>query len=225
MSECWTYCMYSNKSQDPSGDLLYVGISDSPSSRMGNHESQKWWWWLVDNVIWNKCYTREEAEKQETNMIQSLQPLFNRSQSNLSGWDRLSSLIYLLWAHSHNPYGNPTCPFCDSHGRTEILSQDGPCQLFRRNSDDRLVIHFATSCGMHGRVLQWAVHVPALKFLSDFGCVPDLEIERMWCAASSDAPWERRIDRMPTLAEMVESGTAIRSVELMPALEALQELK
>jgi hypothetical protein len=192
---------------------------------MGNHESQKWWWWLVDGVTWNKCYTREEAEKEETRLIREQRPLFNRSQSNLAGWERLSSLVYLLWAHSHNPYGNPTCPFCESHGRTEYLGQDGACQLFRRNSDDLLVIHFQTSCGIHGRVLQWAVHIPALEFLHNFGRSPDAEIERLWLEGAADAPWERRLDRMATLAEMVESGDPIPSVDLLPAIRALQEQK
>ena len=225
MSECWIYCMYSYKSQTPGGDLLYVGISDSPSSRMGNHESQKWWWWLVDGVTWNKCYTREEAEKEETKLIGDLRPLFNRSQSNLKGWDRLSLLIYLLWAHSHNPYTNPTCPFCESHGRSEYLCQDGAVHLFRRNSDDLLVIHFETSCAMHGRVLRWAVHVPALEFLRDFGRVPDGEIERLWLEGAANATWESRLNRMATLSEIVESGHPIPSVDLLPAIRALQEHK
>jgi hypothetical protein len=217
--------MYSNNSRLPGSDLLYVGISDSPSSRMGNHESQKWWWWLVDSVTWDKCDTREEAEKRETLLISERRPLFNRSQSNLEGWDRLSSLIYLLWAHSHNPYGNPTCPFCESHGRTEYLGQDGDCQIFRRNSDDLLVIHFKTSCCMHGRLLRWAVHIPAIEFLRDFGRLPDAEIERLWKEGAANAPWEKRLYRMGTLAEMVESGHAIPSVDLLPAIAALQEQK
>ncbi len=219
MSECWVYHLYCDKSQDKDGELLYVGISDSPSSRMGNHESQKWWWWLVDQISWKKCYSREEAEAFETTSIKTNRPLFNRLDSDLTAWERLSGIIYLLWAHSHNPHKHPPCPFCDSRGDEEILSPNGPCQLFRRNCDDKLVIHFETSCGMHGREIEWAVHVPALDFLVDFGRVAPIEVERLWCEAAAYAPWEKRLTRMATLCEMVEHGAHIRAGELFAAIE------
>lgn len=223
MTECWVYSMYCDKSQDPFGELLYVGISDSPSSRMGNHESQKWWWWLVDSVTWTKCYTREEAECKETQMIKSLEPLFNRSESGLDGWDRLSRIVYLLWAHWHNPHKHPVCPFCDSHGEEEILSQDGACELFRRHCDDKLVIHFETSCRMHPSQPKWAIHIPVLLFLKKFGEVPDAEAERLLREGIASAPWEKRFNRMATLAEMVEFSTVMSAVPRIS--EAVEELK
>jgi len=221
MSECWIYTMYCDKV--PSGGMLYAGITDSPSSRMGNHESQKWWWWLVDSVEWQKCYTRDDAEAKETKLIKSARPLFNRSQSDLAGWERISAIIHLLWAHPHNPYQHPTCPFCDSHGEEEILSPNGPCQLFRRNCDDKLVIHFETSCRMHGRHLEWAVHVPALQFLRQFGKAPELEVERLWCEGCGGSPWENRLERRATLSEMVDGGIAALANE--PRVEAIEEFK
>lgn len=140
-------------------------------------------------------------------------------ESDLTGWERLSGIIHLLWAHNHNAHVNPVCPFCDSHGNEEILGSNGPCQLFRRNCDDKLVIHFETSCRMHEREIEWAVHVPALEFLCDFGRMPANEIEKLWCEASPYAPWEKRFTRMATLCEMVKAGARIRSKELVAAIE------
>jgi predicted GIY-YIG superfamily endonuclease len=221
MSECWLYYMYCDKV--PSSKMIYAGITDSPSSRMGNHQSQKWWWWLVDSVQWEKCYTREEAEAKETELIKSARPLFNRSQSDLTGWERFSSTIHLLWSHSHNPYQHPTCPFCESHGKEEILSPDGPAQLFRRSCDDQLVIHFETSCFMHARHLEWAVHVSAMEFLRQFGKAPHIEAERFWDEGIGEAPWENRIERMATLSEMVDS--VIPALASDASVGLIEELK
>jgi hypothetical protein len=214
MSECWIYHMYSTKSDDDDGELLYVGISDSPSSRMGNHESQKWWWWLVDSVSWHKCYSREEAESFETKSIKANRPLFNRSESDLDGWDRLSSIVYLLWSHRENPHSHTVCPFCDSHGEEVMLSQQGCCKLFRRNCDDQLVIHFETCCDLHGRKIEWAVHVPALIFLRDFGRMPESEVVRLYTEGCRGADWENRLDRMATLYEMVSGGLPLLASDI-----------
>jgi len=213
MNECWVYKASCTRSY--SRKLLYVGISDAPSSRMANHESDKWWWWLVDELVWEKCWSREEAKQTESELITKLHPLFNKSESLLSAWHRLDAIIRLLWNHSVNPHSVIECPFCGSAGRQELLSQTGTEAVFRRNSDDRLVIHFETDCGMHGRVLEWAMHIDALWFLNAFGQMPKLDVERIWCDASRDAPFEDRFERMPTLEEMVENGSrTIRSREL-----------
>jgi hypothetical protein len=201
--------------------LLYVGISDTPSSRMGSHESDKWWWWLVDQVVWEKCWSRDEAKQAESELIGNHHPLFNKAESLLTAWQRMNAIIRLLWSHSLNPHMVTCCPFCESAGLQEMLSPSSAEHVFRRNSDDKLVIHFETDCGMHGTVIEWAVHVDALSFLNAFGQMPKLEIEKMWCDARSDAPWEKRADRMPTLAEMVENGLPIKPRELR--LESLSK--
>lgn len=211
--ESWIYRLFCTKSQDSDGTLLYVGISDSPSSRMGNHESQKWWWWLVDKVEWQRCSDRQEAEFCETEAIANESPLFNKSQSRLCGWERLRDIVYLLWAHQHNVWNHPVCPFCDSHGHEEILSQQGHCQLFMRNSDDKLVIHFEVSCDLHGeRPIRWGVHIKVSKFLLGFGKIPDDEIAALFESASKSGaiPWEQRSKRIGTLAEAMECDSLSR---------------
>ena len=208
--ESWIYRLYCTKSQDSGHALLYVGISDSPSSRMGNHESQKWWWWLVDKVEWHRCSDRQEAARLESEAIANETPLFNKSQSQMCAWDRLRDIVYLLWAHESNSWMHPLCPFCDSHGNEEILHPDGPCEIFVRNDDDKLVIHFPVSCGLHGEhPIQWGVHVKVSKFLLGFGKVPLDEIAALFKAASESGqiPWESRARRIATLAEAVEAGS------------------
>jgi hypothetical protein len=216
MSESWLYKLYCTESQDPEGELLYVGISDSPSSRMGNHESQKWWWWLVDKIEWVRCADRQEAEAKESCSISIEHPIFNKAQSQLGHWDRLRDICHLLWAHSHNTLAHPLCHFCHSHGIYEHLSPDSACEVFRRNCDDKLVIHFVVSCEMHGRNMQWAEHVPVDVFLRSFGRAPKDEVAAIMHAAIGDAPWEKRAARVSTLAEQV--GT-LRQIALMPATD------
>lgn len=206
MSECWLYQATCLKTDNRTGRLLYVGISDSPSSRMGNHESQKWWWWLVDQVVWIKCYDREDALRRETALITSCRPLFNVSQSTLTGWERLSGVIDMLWNHEENPLSCPACPFCDSHGELEILSQDGNHKVFKRNCDDKLVIHFETSCDMHAGGFNWAVHVYAFDLLCTFGKASRSDAESLLSGGYAEAPWENRMERMATLCEMIGSA-------------------
>ncbi len=220
MSECWVYKAYSTRSYRSEGKLLYVGISDSPSSRMGNHESQKWWWWLVDSITWQKCWDRGEAKAIESDLIAAAHPLFNQSESVLTPWDRMDGILHLLWHHELNLHMHPCCPFCESHGRQEILGPNGLPKIFRRNSDGMLVIHFETDCGMHGRVVEWACHVDALWFVSKFGQMQKQDVQKLWFECCDEAPWDSPETRMPTLAEMVEKGLQIRSHDLR--LEAIR---
>lgn len=221
--ESWIYRLFCTKSQDTSGTLLYVGISDSPSSRMGNHESQKWWWWLVDKVEWQRCSDRKEAELLESQAIADEAPLFNKSQSRMCEWERLRDIVYLLWAHQLNVWCHPLCPFCDSHAHEEILSPDSPCKVFMRDSDGKLVIYFPVSCGLHGeRPIKWGIHIKVSRFLLGFGKVPYDEVAALFDAAdkSGQVPWQWG-QGVGTLAELLEAGvlsrTAHRTVALIEA--------
>jgi hypothetical protein len=206
--ESWLYRLYCTKSQNADGELLYVGISDSPSSRMGNHESQKWWWWLVGRVEWTRCHDRRHAENDESRAITHERPLFNRSESNLCGWERLRDVIYLLWAHEQNSCNLVCCPFCDSHGKDEFLSPDGVLEVFRRNEDDKVVLHFVVECSEHERVPRWAVHVCVKEFLARNN-VPRVELDRLCRDAvqSGNIPWENRYERESTLLEKLHAAS------------------
>lgn len=204
--ESWLYRLYCTQAQDPDGELVYVGISDSPSSRMGNHESQKWWWWLVDRVEWTRCRDRRHAEDSETCAIAVERPLFNRSESNLCAWERLRDLVYLLWNHQGNSDSVVCCPFCDSHGKSFYLASETVLELFRRNEDDRLVLHFVVECSEHEVNPRWAVHL----FVEDFLArqrVPLNEIRRLCRDAvqSGQVPAENRWERESTLLEKLQS--------------------
>lgn len=204
--ESWIYRLFCSKSRNFSGELLYVGISDSPSSRMGNHESQKWWWWLVDRVEWTKCHNRRHAEKHETDVISCERPLFNRSESNLCAWERLRDIFQLMWAHEYNSSNVIMCPFCDSHGRQEFLTPYGELDVFRRGDDDEIVLHFVVQCTCHNKLPQWAVHILAEEFLAK-NRVPQVERERLLSEAirSGKVPWEDRYRREPTLLEKLDN--------------------
>lgn len=220
--ESWVYRLYCTKSQDHSGELLYVGISDSPSSRMGNHESQKWWWWLVDRVEWIRCFDRRHAEAEESRAIASERPLFNRAESNLCAWERLQDLVYLLWAHEDNQSNLVVCPFCDSHGSDEFLSPSDTCDLFRRNEDDRIVIHFVVECDRHRQLIRWAVHIHVQEFLCRHK-VPALVVERLVTEAiqTGNVPFEHRMQRESTLCEKLDAGGCVlASRENMTLIEA-----
>lgn len=204
-NQSWLYRLYCTDSQDPDGELLYVGISDSPSSRMASHESEKWWWWLVDRVEWTKCLDRGDAEAKETRAIQSELPLFNRSESKLCAWFRLQSVMYLLWSHTTNPRLFAQCPFCSSHGVRSWL-ENNDYAMFRRNSDDTLVMNYNVACTKHARRLEWANHVLPVDLLTGFGRCQQQDALRLVNEAMQTGlvPWEVRTDRRLTLLEMVD---------------------
>lgn len=207
-NQSWLYRLYCTGSQDPDGDLLYVGISDSPSSRMANHESEKWWWWLVDRVEWTKCSDRTDAETKETRAIQSELPLFNRSESTLCAWSRLESVVALLWSHNTNRLLSAPCPFCLSHAVWSWLEHEGQLSMFRRNCDDMLVLNYHVSCAKHADGLRWANHVLPVDFLTSFGRCSHEEALRLVNEAmqTGSVPWEIRMDREATLLEMLGRG-------------------
>jgi hypothetical protein len=218
MSECWLYRAYyalphSRCKEHPTGRklLIYVGISDTPSSRMSQHESGKWWWWLVNSIEWTKFDSRDLALLEESKSITNDRPIFNKSQSTLHAIDRINIVLRLLWLHERNHYSIIPCPFCESHGIETFLELPKQPEIFRRHCDDRLVLHFETGCDLHGSEMKWAVHVPALEFLADFGQMPELELESLWCEAAAFARWENRLERMATLAEQIESVLCLPS--------------
>ena len=206
MEECWVYKLYCTESLFVGGPL-YVGISDSPSSRMANHESQKWWWWLVDNVEWERFHTRADAKDCESRCIERLSPVFNHQESLLTPLERLQKQVGILWKHQTNFWDCPRCPFCDSHGLSNVLSPSVDYQVFARNCDDELVIHWDVSCDHHRSPITWANHCLVRDFLVGFGKCPRADADRLISEAMKcGAPWENRLRRGATLFECLDSG-------------------
>lgn len=220
--ESWIYRLFCTRCKGPER-LLYVGISDSPSCRMANHQSDKWWWWLVDKVEWKKCWDRSAAESQESSAIASEKPLFNKSQSDLCPWERLRDIVYVLWDHWTNAEMHPLCPFCDSRGDEELLSPDGPCTVFRRNSDGALVISFPLSCSSHSAgIFAWSNQVYVSKFLVDFGRCPTHERDMLLLSALNcgKAYCEPSGERYLTLEDATEAEFARIAHHRVALLEA-----
>lgn len=221
MSDCWLYTLSCSQSTANVGPL-YVGISDSPSLRMGNHESQKWWWWLVDHVEWERFSSREDAKEQESRAIDRLRPAFNYQESMLSSWDRMVKQVSLLWRHETNAWDCPACPFCESHGRRTVMSPSEKADLFRRNCDDELVIHWVVECLSHASPVSWANHCLVTDFLIGFGKCPRDDAERLVSEALRNGPvvWEDRLNREATLLEIFEHRAGLQPFALLTETEA-----
>lgn len=61
----------------PTGDLLYVGITDQLYQRMAAHSASSPWWHLADHLLLEECATRSAARVREAELIQRFAPPFN----------------------------------------------------------------------------------------------------------------------------------------------------
>lgn len=191
MSEhCWVYRLWNGDPDGPDSELLYVGISDSPSSRMGNHESQKWWWWMVDNVSWQRFETRSLAKRSETEAITNEYPLFNVDESTWNNWQRLEYVVKLAWrlvtTDDRYPYWF-TCPFCESEGITSVPDFVEPPRIFIRRHDDRLVLHVPVTCCNHSEQIIWAEQRPVGMLLARANCRNEKDAQELMSKAVMDA--------------------------------------
>lgn len=62
--------------------LLYVGITDRDLRRMREHSHDKSWWPGVTNIRVKHARSREQAERLERELIQALNPPFNRQHNH-----------------------------------------------------------------------------------------------------------------------------------------------
>ncbi|MDX3109558.1 GIY-YIG nuclease family protein [Nonomuraea angiospora] len=79
---------------DADGTLLYVGITDSPLGRHGQHAATQRWWHLVKTATFEHHPTRDLALAAETEAIKTEHPAFNaagndnpRRSERLAIWD------------------------------------------------------------------------------------------------------------------------------------------
>jgi hypothetical protein len=220
MSDCWLYRIWKGHPDGPEGELLYVGISDSPASRMGNHESQKWWWWMADNVTWQRYASREDAKKSETHAIQDEWPLFNIDESTWNNWERLEYIVGLAFRAGiiERNVGHDwfTCPFCVSRGSIGCVSFLEKPRIFIRRDDDQLVLELPVCCASHSEPITWAEQRKVESVLRHAQCqakeVHDL-LSRAIQHADGSCFESRRTRTHMTLEEHLEM-----SVGLMAAL-------
>ena len=184
-----------------------MGNSDSPTTRRGNHDSQKWWWWLEDSIEWQKIDSREEAKACETQYIEGAVPMFNVQESTLSPWERLLLQVQLVWTHETNMHDCPECPFCNSYGLYEVMSPSNDFSVFVRHLDDELVLAWEVSCENHPVPVRYAMHMKVEALLVKFGCPRDAASVLIQEACAHGAPYENRMDRLPTLFDVLQNGS------------------
>jgi hypothetical protein len=176
MSDCWLYRIWKGDPDGLESELLYVGISDSPSSRMANHESQKWWWWIADNIAWQRYASREEAKQAETHAIQDEWPLFNIDESTWNNWQRLEWIVNLAFrvgiVESHEDHNWFQCPFCVSRGSLGCVSFLEKPKIVIRRDDDQVVLHVPVSCVNHSEPIAWAEQRHVESVLRSARCQP-----------------------------------------------------
>lgn len=68
----WVYRVF-----DAAGDLLYVGLTAKPETRMANHRCRAKWWGLAVRIDWQTYPDRATAEQIEADAIFDERPRFN----------------------------------------------------------------------------------------------------------------------------------------------------
>lgn len=72
LEQTWMYKVFNR-----AGNLLYVGITCCPKSRMKDHKSNSIWWEDKYQMTWESFESRQEAEKAEDFSIKNDNPVFN----------------------------------------------------------------------------------------------------------------------------------------------------
>jgi len=70
--EAFVYRMY-----DENGDVLYVGVADDVSARVGKHHQERLWFPRVRRIVWERHPSRADAEHAERYFIAQLVPEHN----------------------------------------------------------------------------------------------------------------------------------------------------
>ena len=128
-------------------NLLYVGQSINPASRLRNHSLTQEWWEQIDRITLEHFATREEATEVESSVIAAEAPPMN----------------------SRQVVGGPTCHDLSA---AEVDWWAGGIRTRRRQrglTQDVLAERVSAIAGTHvGRsaVAHWerAAHAPALRF-------------------------------------------------------------
>jgi predicted GIY-YIG superfamily endonuclease len=73
------------RAYDHRGALLYVGVTNDLERRMDAHEKSSGWWMFHERVESEAFDSRAEAEAEETRLIRTLHPRWNRRDRTPNG--------------------------------------------------------------------------------------------------------------------------------------------
>jgi hypothetical protein len=198
MSECWFYSAWHQANGRSS--LLYVGISDSPSDRMCQHERDKWWWHLVNELKWEKFASRHEAKGLETRVIRGHRPIFNKQESELTAGERLLSCLPLIedsFLH---------CPICHTACKYSVVEWDakGLCCVDVDEEEQAFCFEVWMSCTQNHAPVKWCQFIPVHVLTQCKTNMPESVLSDLWNQADANGEVGDDIPplRPPTLAEM-----------------------
>jgi hypothetical protein len=63
---------------DKAGELIYIGVTDSPGARHATHKRERTWWPEVVEVLWEFYPTYGAAIDAERDAIEAEQPRYNK---------------------------------------------------------------------------------------------------------------------------------------------------
>jgi len=198
MSECWFYSAW-HQSNGRSA-LLYVGISDSPSDRMGQHEKDKWWWHLVNEMKWEKFDSRHAAKTLETNVIRGHRPIFNKQESELTAGERLLACLQLIQDSFLH------CPICHTACKYSVVEWDakGLCCVDVGEEEQAYCFEVWMSCSQNHASVKWCQFIP-IHVLSECRTkMPESVLSELWHQADANGEVGDDIPHLRplTLAEM-----------------------
>lgn len=113
--------------------LVYVGITNTPRGRIGNHRDGKWWWPNIATITMQRFGTREELEKAERDEIRKYEPRYNIQGNPL--------YQYSARACFEDGHGSPRGVMCESCTNEQIVAfasleeEKGEMDILRDYSD------------------------------------------------------------------------------------------
>jgi hypothetical protein len=202
MSECWVYKVFHSAfaSLSQKEVSLYAGISDCPSDRMSQHNSDKWWWHLVDRIEWQKLDCRKLAKRIESSIISEERPVFNKQESTLTAGQRLLSCLRLVEDSFRH------CPICFTACRYSPVDWDakGLCCVDVGEDEEAYCFEVWMSCSHNHSPLEWCQFVPVRILLECRTKMPENVLGELWNEAEANGEVGDDIPhlRPMTLADM-----------------------
>jgi hypothetical protein len=198
MSDCWVYKAF--YCTELTRELLYVGISDSPTDRMSQHSSDKWWWHLVNKIEWEKLESRGLAKQTESAAIRDCLPLFNKQESILTSGQTLLGCLRIVQDSFHH------CPLCLSGCKYTVVSWQSKslCKVDVGGEQPAYCFEVWMSCDKNHSPIEWCQLIPVEVLCQCRTKMPERVLADLWIEADSNGEVGDDIPhfRPPTLAEL-----------------------